>query len=257
MADPEWHWADPIILNFNRHPPSSELTFVNWLGPDSLYKWNEVKYESLVEPGYPFPSICLSLWLPLWTPPVPTPSFLPPSSCLNLSLSHFFPNYTSPFISYHILSSSPPLHLTTSLPLSIPLTSLCLSLPQSLYISPLHVSPSRSPLPLLYSISPPSSTSPSLYVFLSLYDSPPLSISVSCGVDQRFWDPWGRSRGVLLWRRWPSHWNTLWTLRRTQDRWRGSPGEWILLGGQCVCIHLFWSSLVCVLLCLLDGIESD
>ena len=29
LADPEWHWADPIVLNFNRHPPSSELTFVN------------------------------------------------------------------------------------------------------------------------------------------------------------------------------------------------------------------------------------
>jgi hypothetical protein len=29
MADPEWHWADPIVLNFNRHPPSSELTLVN------------------------------------------------------------------------------------------------------------------------------------------------------------------------------------------------------------------------------------
>ena len=43
MADPEWHWADPIVLNFNRHPPSSELTFVNWVGPDSLYKWNEVR----------------------------------------------------------------------------------------------------------------------------------------------------------------------------------------------------------------------
>jgi hypothetical protein len=42
MAHPEWHWADPIVLNFNRHPPSSELPFVNWVGPDSLCKWNEV-----------------------------------------------------------------------------------------------------------------------------------------------------------------------------------------------------------------------
>ncbi|CAL8333340.1 unnamed protein product [Boreogadus saida] len=25
MADPEWHWADPIVLNFSRHPPSREL----------------------------------------------------------------------------------------------------------------------------------------------------------------------------------------------------------------------------------------
>ncbi|CAL8362061.1 unnamed protein product [Boreogadus saida] len=21
MADPEWHWPDPVVLNFNRHPP--------------------------------------------------------------------------------------------------------------------------------------------------------------------------------------------------------------------------------------------
>ena len=43
MADPEWHWADQIVLNFNRHPPSSELTLVNLVGTDSLYKWNEVR----------------------------------------------------------------------------------------------------------------------------------------------------------------------------------------------------------------------
>ena len=32
------HWADPIVLNFNRHPPSSELTLVNvsGAGPDSV-----------------------------------------------------------------------------------------------------------------------------------------------------------------------------------------------------------------------------
>ena len=216
-----------------------------------------MKYESLVEPGYPFPSICLSLWLPLWTPPVPTPSFLPPSSCLNLSFSLVSQLHISiNFLSYLIFLSPPPSHHVSS---SLHSSHLSLSLPASfsLHLSSPCLSISLSSTSLVFYLLPPPPLPPSLYVFLSLYDSPPLSISVSCGVDQRFWDPWGRSRGVLLWRRWPSHWNTLWTLRRTQDRWRGSPGEWILLGGQCVCIHLFWSSLVCVLVCLLDGIESD
>jgi hypothetical protein len=36
MADPEWHWADPIVLNSNRHPPSRELPMVNGERLDSL-----------------------------------------------------------------------------------------------------------------------------------------------------------------------------------------------------------------------------
>ena len=36
MADPEWHWADPIVLSFNKHLPSSELTLVNGVGIDSV-----------------------------------------------------------------------------------------------------------------------------------------------------------------------------------------------------------------------------
>ena len=48
MADPELHWADSILLNSNRHPPSSELTFVNG---ETLCA-NEMKYKSLVGPGY-------------------------------------------------------------------------------------------------------------------------------------------------------------------------------------------------------------
>ena len=131
------------------------------------------------------------------------PPFLIPSISLDLS--------SSPFLS--------PLYL--SLPQS-----------QSLYLS-LFPSPCVSLLSssCILSLSSILHLSLSLYVLLSLYDSTPLSISVSCGVGQRFWDPRGRSRGVLLWRRWHSHWNTLRTVRRTQDRWRGSPGEWILLGG--------------------------
>ena len=42
MADPEWHWADPIVLNFNRHPPPSEWTFANYSSsrPSVQMKWS-------------------------------------------------------------------------------------------------------------------------------------------------------------------------------------------------------------------------
>ena len=50
MADPEWHWADPIVLNSNRHQPSIELRLSMESGQTLCA--NEIKYESLVGPGY-------------------------------------------------------------------------------------------------------------------------------------------------------------------------------------------------------------
>jgi hypothetical protein len=47
MADPEWHRADPIVLNSNRHP--TLITFVNGERLDSLCKFNEVRESG---PGY-------------------------------------------------------------------------------------------------------------------------------------------------------------------------------------------------------------
>ena len=45
MADPEWLWADPIILNFNRVPAFKEVNAFQWSEPRLCT--NEM-YESLV-----------------------------------------------------------------------------------------------------------------------------------------------------------------------------------------------------------------
>jgi len=49
MAEPEWLWADPINLNFNKVPSFKEVNIYQW-GVAGLYT-NE-KYESLIGPGY-------------------------------------------------------------------------------------------------------------------------------------------------------------------------------------------------------------
>ena len=72
MADSERHWADPIVLNFNIQPPSSELRFVNCVGPDSLYKLNEVRESGRTRQGlnttsYKYPDLFVLEKIQLYT----------------------------------------------------------------------------------------------------------------------------------------------------------------------------------------------